>query len=418
MEGSSAADARSTLVVAGRLMLPLCLTLGPMLLIWAASEEGSVRYICGGVGAVALIVGAVSRMVAWDRLPAGILPGLVAVAAAACGALAYVAPEKPVTIGITTLAVLWLASALPGQAAAAATVTVGVFYTVATMLSPGHGLSVGLLISVMTVVTTGVLAQMLQRALATERRTSAEAQQAAAERELAARRAEDELQQQQRRRVAEDLAAHAQLLEQILGLATDLSQSANSVRAESESVASATHEMTASVHSLSETAHRSSSVSDQVGAKADGASSVMQRLSTASAEIMGASAVIQGIAEQTNLLALNATIEAARAGEAGRGFAVVASEVKDLAQQSGANADRITTTLEDVRALVGQAVQEVVGIATSMTELQEHNSSLASAVEEQATTLQQINRSVATTTGNVSEMADRIAELRSVCATA
>ena len=418
MEQSSAGDARGTLVVAGRLMLPLCLTLGPMLLIWAASEAGSVRYIGGGVGAVALIVGAVSRMVAWDRLPAGVLPGLVAVAACACGALAYVAPEKPVTIGIAALAALWLASALTGQAAAAATVAVGVFYAVATVLSPSHGLSVGLLISVMTIVTTGVLAQMLQSALAAERRKSAETQRAAAERELAARRAEDELRQQQSRRVAEDLTARSRLLEQILGLATDLSESANSVRAESESVAAATHEMTVSVDSLSETAHRTRSVSDLVGTKADGASSVMQRLSAASAEIMGASAIIQGIAEQTNLLALNATIEAARAGDAGRGFGVVASEVKDLAQQSGANADRITTTLEDVRTLVGQAVQEVVGIAASMTELQEHNSSLASAVEEQATTLQQINRSVAATTGNVSEMADRIAELRSVCVTA
>jgi len=129
---------------------------------------------------------------------------------------------------------------------------------------------------------------------------------------------------------------------------------------------------------------------------------------------MAASDVIHAIAEQTNLLALNATIESARAGEAGRGFAVVANEVKDLARQSGENADTITRTLAEVRTQVDAAVARVAEISHSMDELNQQNGTLAAAIEEQSVSVQQIAESVGSTAGEADRMAAGIRSLEQI----
>jgi methyl-accepting chemotaxis protein len=89
------------------------------------------------------------------------------------------------------------------------------------------------------------------------------------------------------------------------------------------------------------------------------AAAVVQDLGEKSKEISQITTVIQGIADQTNLLALNAAIEAARAGEQGRGFAVVADEVRKLAEQTGEATRRITGLVDTIHHGIANAVSSI-----------------------------------------------------------
>ena len=158
-------------------------------------------------------------------------------------------------------------------------------------------------------------------------------------------------------------------------------------------------------------------ITSKVAGEARSASELMRALETSSGQIMAASDVIHGVAEQTNLLALNATIEAARAGEAGRGFAVVASEVKELAHQSGGNAETITRTLGEVRAQITAAARRVAEITASAGDLSEQNGALATAFEEQSASVRQIVANVQETADQISRITDEVHVLKQLSTT-
>jgi methyl-accepting chemotaxis protein len=117
--------------------------------------------------------------------------------------------------------------------------------------------------------------------------------------------------------------------------------------------------------------------------------------------------LIQDIAEQTNLLALNATIEAARAGTAGRGFAVVASEVKSLSVQTATATNRIAEQISAVQTSTQDAVAGVRTIGERIGGISAYATAIASSVQQQSATTDEISQSVA----NASQETNRITDV-------
>ena len=207
-------------------------------------------------------------------------------------------------------------------------------------------------------------------------------------------------------------------------------------QSQTDQVATAIHEMAASVAQVANHAQQASKAADQAGSETrEGhqrvdesrdavlrlsqelarATTVIHQLESHSGDISGVLEVIRAIAEQTNLLALNAAIEAARAGEQGRGFAVVADEVRGLAQrtqQSTNEIQRMISTLQggarDAVIAMEQSSQHVEasvdhaqraasaldGISQRVNQITAMSVQIATAVEEQSAVSEDINRNI------------------------
>src|SRR5262249_40165165 len=127
-----------------------------------------------------------------------------------------------------------------------------------------------------------------------------------------------------------------------------------------------------------------------------------------SAEIGKVLKVITSIAQQTNLLALNATIEAARAGEAGKGFAVVANEGKELARGTARATEDIGQKIGAIRHVTQGAVEAIARISQIIIQINDYQSTIASAVEEQSATAREIGLGGAAAARGSTEIARNI----------
>ena len=171
--------------------------------------------------------------------------------------------------------------------------------------------------------------------------------------------------------------------------AGELETVAVSARRTSEEVAAiaeGTHQMRAAIEEISTNTSDVSRMTDEAVTGVAVANGNVTRLRDSSQEINDVLRTINAIAAQTNLLALNATIEAARAGEAGRGFAIVAGEVKELAQATAAATEEIARRIEGIQHDTGEAVQAVGGFSAVIGAIAEHQVTIAAAVEEQTAT--------------------------------
>jgi methyl-accepting chemotaxis protein len=177
------------------------------------------------------------------------------------------------------------------------------------------------------------------------------------------------------------------------------------------SVAAATEEMTGSVNEIARQVQESSKIAAEAVVQTGKTDTRIAELSVAASRIGDVVKLITAIAEQTNLLALNATIEAARAGEAGRGFAVVASEVKQLATQTAKATEEIGTQIASMQAATQESVTAIKEISGTIGRMSEIATLIAAAVEEQGAATQEISRNVAQAAHGTAQVATNITDV-------
>jgi methyl-accepting chemotaxis protein len=188
---------------------------------------------------------------------------------------------------------------------------------------------------------------------------------------------------------------------QMAGNAEETATQANVVASASDevsrnvtAVAAGAEQMQASIREIAKNANEAARVARNAVSAAHTTNETVNKLGDSSQEIGKVIKVITSIAQQTNLLALNATIEAARAGEAGKGFAVVANEVKELAKQTAKATEEIGGKIEAIQTDTKEAVKAIGDIGAIINQINDISNSIASAVEEQTVTTNEIGRSV------------------------
>lgn len=220
---------------------------------------------------------------------------------------------------------------------------------------------------------------------------------------------------QQSRGIATQLKDHNNETEQVVSAVTEMSSTANEVASNTNQVAEATRAVSEDVNHAQSCVETSLTEVSALVEEINGAASSMNALTEQSQEINKVLSVIGAIADQTNLLALNAAIEAARAGEHGRGFAVVADEVRSLASRTQKSTLEINEMLGELHRLVelsakamslsqersvrsvdsSRAISDSLhSVNSGITSINDMSTQIATAATEQSSVTEEITRNV------------------------
>jgi methyl-accepting chemotaxis protein len=203
---------------------------------------------------------------------------------------------------------------------------------------------------------------------------------------------------------AEESSAQAELV----------AKAAGAVSRNVQTVATGAQEMGSSIREIEVNTRGAATVTEKAIQAMQTSTATVSQLGESSRMIGDVVKTISSLAEQTNLLALNATIEAARAGEAGKGFAVVASEVKDLSQGTARATEDIGRRVEAIQTDTANAVLAIAEASAVIAQMNEFQTTISSAVEEQTMTTSAMNASVDEAAEGSAEIAGNITGVANV----
>jgi methyl-accepting chemotaxis protein len=235
-----------------------------------------------------------------------------------------------------------------------------------------------------------------------------------------------ELAEKFERSVSEVVGGVAAATSQLQATATEMAEAAdrathqtgevsNSIGEASAGVtaaAAASDEFAMSIGEISRQASTSAELARKATNAAANADTTISALTESAAQVGQVVEMISSIAQRTNLLALNASIEAARGGEAGRGFAVVASEVKELATQTGKFTEEVAEQIRSMQDKTTESVNALQAIMKQIRELEETSISIAAAVDQQSIAGQDLARSIDLAARSTEEVSGSVSKVQ------